>query len=150
MPLTKYCIYVKFCYTMRKTAEVPCHPQNTKNHNRSDWKWRPSSLLSLAVEVWCTVSLFLEVKQSIKIYLTILQHLPETVLEKWWELWQEHGWVLHHTALVHKETSPELSHKNTTQSFHRYPKSPAFSPVNLLLFPKWIVSLEGLKFQSAK
>jgi hypothetical protein len=40
--------------------------------------------------------------------------------------------------------------KNTTQRFHRYPKSPAFSPVDLLLFPKWKVSLEGLKFQSAK
>jgi len=56
------------------------------------------------------------------------------------------------TTLLWCTKKPPQSYltKNATPEVPQICYSPAFSPLDLFLFPKWKVNLEGLKFQSAK
>jgi hypothetical protein len=92
------------------------------------------------------MSLFLEVKESIK---NLPDHSTPSIRNSGNSGRNMAGFS---TTLLWCTKKPPQSYltKNTTPEVPQIPYSPAFSPVNLFLFPKWKVSLEGLKFHSAK
>jgi hypothetical protein len=106
--------------TFQNFAIVP------KKHERADQMWIPRSLFSSSIEVWCIMSLFIEVKQWIKKFYGISVKQRENSAENW-------GWNIasfYTTVLLHNQHCPPrcFSQRTKLQQFHNHLNNSMFSP----------------------